>query len=47
MVHYHCVAFACTNDSRKARNIQKYPDMIDENGNVVTFHLLPSAVKEP
>lgn len=47
MVHYHCVAVGCKNDSRKKGRLHKYPDMIDKNGNAVEFFPLPSAVKYP
>ena len=46
MMNFHCVVIRCTNDSRK-RDIEKYPDMVDRNGDFVLFHLLSSAVEQP
>ena len=45
MVHLHCVAVGCTNDSRKIKLCGKYPDMLDADGNIVAFFPLPSATR--
>ena len=47
MVNYHCIAVGCNNDSRKSNKLTKYPHMVDENGNIVRFFVLPSASKQP
>ena len=47
MVHYHCIAVGCSNDSRKKDKLRKYPDMQDSNGNAVEFFPLPSGRKYP
>ncbi|XP_062598794.1 uncharacterized protein LOC134260234 [Saccostrea cucullata] len=47
MVNYHCIAVGCNNDSRKSSRLSKYPHMVDQNGNVVNFYVLPSATKNP
>ena len=47
MVNYHCIAVGCNNDSRKSNKLTKYPNMVDENGNIVRFFVLPSASKQP
>ena len=47
MVNYHRIAVRCNyNDSRKSNKLTKYPHMVDENGNIVRFFVLPSGSKQ-